>query len=450
MSDSATPLKIVHLISGAGGMFCGSCIHGNTLAAALIRAGHDVTLLPLYTPLRTDEEDVSLRRMAYGGLNVYLQERFALFRKSPRFLDRMLDRPGLVRRLSRWAGRTDPRQLGALTVSMLRGQSGRQAKELAKLLDWLTEDFQPDLVHLSNLLLAGLAGPIRRRLNVPVVVSLTGEDVFLEKLPEPHRSEARRELRLCADQVDAFVALNEYFADRIAEYLAVPRIRVEVIPAGLNLAGHAAQSGGVRPEFSGGARGDFRIGYFSRVCHDKGLHLLADAFDQLVRRQPDCRVLLDAAGYLAAEDRAYLSEIERRLDLPHLAGRFRYRGSPDREGKIAFLQSVDAVCLPAIFPESKGIALLEAWANGKPVVAPRHGAFPELIEDTGGGILYDPWDAAALAAALAELAADRDRAAAMGRRGLEAVSDRYHDALMADRTLRLYRKVIAEASGPRS
>lgn len=448
MSDSARPLKIVQLISGAGGMYCGSCMHGSTLAAALIRARHDVTLLPLYTPLRTDEDDVSHPRLAYGGLNVYLQERFALFRKTPRLLDRLLDRPGLVRRLSRWAGKTDPRQLGALTVSMLRGESGRQAKELAKLLDWLAGEFHPHVVHLSNLLLAGLAGPIRRRLGVPVIVSLTGEDIFLEKLPEPYYSEARRELRLSAEQVDVFVALNQYFANRMMEYLAVPPARIEVIPAGLKLAGHAAESGPGRLLPSKTATGEFRIGYFSRVCPDKGLHLLADAFDQ-VARQPDCRVRLDAAGYLAAEDRPYLKEIQRRLNAPHLAGRFRYLGSPDRNGKIAFLQSVDAVCLPAVFPESKGIALLEAWANGRPAVVPRHGAFPELVADTGGAILYDPGDAAALAAALVELAADRDRAADLGRRGLEAVRDRYHDALMAERTARLYAKLADQVTRPR-
>lgn len=450
MSDSAATLKIVHLVSGAGGMYCGSCMHGSTLAAALIRAGHEVTLLPLYTPLRTDEDDVSERRLAYGGLNVYLQERFALFRKSPRFLDQLLDRPGLVRWLSRWAGRTNARQLGAMTVSMLRGQSGRQAKELAKLLDWLTGKFRPDVVHLSNLLLAGLAGPIRRRLGVPVVASLTGEDVFLEKLPEPHNTEARRLLQLRAQDIDVLIALNEYFANRMMEYLAVPRARIEVIPPGLKLAGHAAESGPGKLVSSGATIGDFRIGYFSRVCHDKGLHLLAAAFEKIIRRQPECRFRLDAAGYLAAEDRPYLRQIERRLNSPPLAGRFCYRGSPDRNGKTAFLQSVDAVCLPAVFPESKGIAMLEAWANGKPVVAPRHGVFPELVADTGGGILYDPGDAAALAAALVELSADRDRAAAMGRRGLEAVRDRYHDRLMAERTARLYRTVAERTTGPRN
>ena len=446
MSDS--PLKIVHLVSGAGGMYCGSCMHAGTLAAALVRAGHDVTLLPLYTPLRTDEEDLSEHRLSYGGLNVYLQQRFALFRASPRLLDWLLDRPGLVRWLSRWAGRTDARRLGELTVSMLRGQSGRQAKELAKLLDRLSGEFQPDIVHLSNLLLAGLAGPIRRRLGVPVVVSLTGEDVFLEKLPEPHCSEARRQLRLCAEQVDTIVALNEYFANRMAEYLAADRARIEVIPAGLKLAGHAAELGPGPPLPPQAGRSDFRIGYFSRVCPEKGLHLLADAFEQVVRRRPDCRLRLDAAGYLAAEDRPYLKQIERRLSAPELAGRFRYLGSPDRKEKIAFLQSVDAVSLPAVFPESKGLACLEAWANARPVVAPSHGVFPELVEDTGGGILYDPGDPTALAEAITGLAADRDRAAAIGRRGLEAVRNRYHDGLMAERMARLYRRTVDRATGP--
>ena len=425
--SNASPLSIIHLISGAGGMYCGSCLHGNTLATALLEAGHDVMLMPLYTPVRTDDESIRQERLAFGGLNVFLQEKFSLFRKTPAFIDRLLDRPSLVNWLSRWGGKTDAAQLGSLTVSMLRGESGRQSKEVAKLLDLLTKVPRIDVVHLSNVLLAGLAGPIRTRLNVPVVVSLTGEDIFFEKLPEPYATETREELQRCAGQIDAMVAMNHHFASLMADYLCVPKEDIHVIPPGIKLAGH-----GTDKEASDTTKKEdcFRIGYFSRICHDKGLHLLAEAVEILAQKKPDLRFTLHAAGYLASEDRAYLRDIEHRFDTGQLRGRFHYAGSPDRSGKIDFLQSVDIVCLPSVFPESKGIAALEAWANGRPVVAPNAGAFPELVSDTGAGVLFEPGNAESLATSLLELAENPNLVKELGRHGVEAVQNRYHDALM--------------------
>jgi glycosyltransferase involved in cell wall biosynthesis len=437
--SNTPPLKVVHLISGAGGMYCGSCMHGNTLAAALLEAGHDVMLMPLYTPVRTDEQSVHQEQLAFGGLNVFLQQKFSLFRKTPAFIDRLLDRPSLVNWLSRWGGNTDAAELGSLTVSMLRGESGRQSKELAKLLDLLTKLPKIDVIHLSNVLLAGLAGPIRARLNVPVVVSLTGEDIFVEKLPEPHATEVREELQRCAGQIDALVAMNHHFAHRMADYLCVPEEEIHVIPPGIKLAGHGTDPGAPANTKQ---EDDFRIGYFSRICHDKGLHVLAEAIEILAREKPDFRITLNAAGSLASEDRGYLRDIERRFDTGQLRGRFRYAGSPDRSGKIDFLQSVDIVCLPSVFPESKGIAALEAWANGRPVVAPNAGAFPELVNDTGAGVLFELGNSKSLAQSILELAENPDLVKELGRHGVEAVRDRYHDALMAQRTAALYGSLV--------
>ncbi len=436
-----SPLKVVHLISGAGGMYCGSCMHGNTLAAALLDAGHDVLLMPLYTPVRTDDESIRHEQLAFGGLNVFLQQKFPLFRRTPAFIDWLLDRPGLVRWLSRWGGRTDAADLGALTVSMLRGESGRQSKELEKLLDILAKLPKIDVIHLSNVLLAGLAGPIREGLNVPVVVSLTGEDIFVERLPEPYAAETQAELQRCVSHIDALVAMNGHFADRMADYLSVPRQVIHVIQPGIKLAGHAAHSETATTVADPADHDGFRIGYFSRICHDKGLHLLAEALEIVAQEAPDCRFTLEAAGYLGPDDRSYLRDVERRFEQKHLRGRFRYAGSPDRAGKIAFLQSVDVVCLPSVFPESKGIAALEAWANNKPVIAPDAGAFPELVQDTNGGLLFEAGNAQSLARVILEAAGDRSRVTELGRQGMAAVRDRYHDRLLAERTAALYRSL---------
>ena len=216
-------MKIVHLAAGAGGMYCGSCLHGNTLAAALRAAGHDCVLAPMYTPIRTDEPSVSIDRVAFGGINVYLQQHSALFRHTPWLVDRLLDRPKLLSLAAGRSAAVQPEQLGTLSVSMLEGEHGRQRKEVEKLVQWLERDVRPDVVHLNNALLIGVARAIRKRLGVPVVCGLTGEDAFLERLLDPHRARARKRCRERTAEVAAMVAMNRYYADRMAEYLGARR-----------------------------------------------------------------------------------------------------------------------------------------------------------------------------------------------------------------------------------
>src|SRR6266550_8518795 len=151
-------MKIAYITAGAAGMFCGSCMHDNTLVSALNAQGHDALLIPTYTPIRTDEADVSQKRVFFGGINVYLQQKLALFRHTPWLLDRFLDLPRLLRWASRFAVKTQASDLGELTVSMLQGKHGRQRKEFDKLLHWLETDVRPELVNLTNGLLSGMVG----------------------------------------------------------------------------------------------------------------------------------------------------------------------------------------------------------------------------------------------------------------------------------------------------
>jgi glycosyltransferase involved in cell wall biosynthesis len=425
-------MKIVYLAAGAGGMYCGSCLHGNTLAAALQAAGQECTLAPMYAPLRTDEPSVSIDRVTFGGINVYLQQHSAVFRHTPWFLDRLLDQPGLLRLATGHSASVRPEQLGELTVSMLEGQQGHQRKELAKLVQWLERDARPDVVHINNALLLGVVHEIGQRLGVPVVCSLSGEDTFLEKLPEPFGGQARELLQQHAAEAAALVAMNRYYADRMAEYLSVPRQRIRVIWPGLNLADHGMRQPGPRP---------FTIGYLARICPDKGLHQLAAALRLLAADADLPPVRVQAAGYLDPADGPYLADIQRQVAADGLGDRFEYLGELDRAAKIAFLQSLDLFCLPTVYRESKGLSVLEAWANAVPAVLPAHGAFPEMIEDTGGGLLCEPNDPAALAAALKRMVLDADLAAECGRKARQAVHERYNSAEMARRMVELYEEV---------
>ncbi len=441
-------MRILYLASGAGDMYCGSCLQGNTLAAAVRKAGEDAILAPLYTPLRTDEDNQSIDRIAYGGLNVFLQQRSASFRHSPWFLDRLLDRPWLLRWLGRRSTAVRPEALGELTVSMLRGEEGRQRKELDKLIDWLRREVRPQIVHLSNVLLAGLARQIAGRLEVPVVATLSGEDLFLDGLPEPHRGEARAVLRQRCGDLAALVAPNHYYARHMTDYLGLRSERVHVVPLGLNMTGHGSPvSSSVVPPREDGPAGRRAIGYLARICPEKGLHLLLEAIEHLAadRRLPPFRVL--AAGYLGPADQPYLKKISDQAEELGLGDRFTYLGELSRSDKLAFLQSLDVMTMPTVYPESKGLPVLEAWANGIPVVVPEHGAFPEMIADTGGGLLFKPGDARSLAERLAELLSTPEQAVEHGRRGQQAVRQRHGAELMAQRTIALYRSLLGEPSG---
>ncbi len=427
-------MKIAYLAAGAAGMYCGSCLHDNTLAAALLDMGEDVVLVPIYTPIRTDETDVSQPRVFFGGINAYLQQKVPLFRHTPRWLDNLLDHPALLRLLAGRGASVDPAKLGAMTVSMLRGEEGNQRKELDKLVDWLLDEVRPDVVHLSNSMMLGLARRIAERCGPPVVCSLSGEDIFLEKLQPPHYEQARELLRERAAEVQAFTALNQYYAGFMAEYLSVHRDRIHVIPHGLQLAEHGKGT-------ESAPRLPLRVGYLARICEDKGLHLLVEACEHLVQRHGLTSFELHTAGYLGGGDRAYLRDLQLRAAQGALAGKFHYHGELDRTEKIEFLQSLHLFSTPTVYRESKGLPLLEAWANGIPAVVPAHGTFPELVKDTGGGLLHQPHDPADLAAKLAELLQDHAHARQLGQAGQKAIHERYHAAEMADRTLALYRQL---------
>jgi glycosyltransferase involved in cell wall biosynthesis len=429
-------MRLLALTAGAAEMYCGSCLRDNALAAELLARGHDVTLLPVYTPTVTDEPNVSADRVFLGGISVYLEQKVPLFRKTPWIVDRLWDSPGVIKALAgRASGGVDPHGLGELTVSMLEGEDGFQAKEIRKLVHWLQAQPPYDLITLPNSLLVGLAPALARASGTPIACTLQGEDLFLEGTPEPHRTRARDLIRKHAPAVDGFVAVSGYYKHFMSEYLGLPPGRVHVAPLGINVQDFE----GPRPE----RQGPFTLGFFARVAPEKGLHLLADAYRVLRQERglPPSRLV--AAGYLAPEHRGYLAGIEERLREWGLLAEFRYEGALDRQAKARFLRGLDVLSVPSPYAEPKGLYLLEALACGVPVVQPRHGAFPEVLEKAGGGVLFPPGDVGALADALHTLASDPAAARALGAAGAAGVRRHYDVAHMAERVLEVYETVIS-------
>jgi glycosyltransferase involved in cell wall biosynthesis len=425
-------VKILFVTAGAAGMYCGSCLRDNALAAELKARGHDVVLVPLYTPTLTDEPNVSEGRVFFGGISVYLQQRAGFFRRAPRLLDKILDAPWLIKAASSGSISTNPRTLGELTISMLKGEDGNQRKEFEKLLEWLVSEPPPDVIQLPNALLASLARPLRRELKRPVHCTLQGEDLFLDGLHKTHRTEALNQIRENATYVDRFTAVSEYYAAFMAKYLGIPAEKIDVVPLGINLDGFGPRrDSSTRP---------FTVGYLARVAPEKGLFGLCEAYVRFRQMPGVDSARLEAAGYLAPDQKNYLADSERRLAIAGLGSEFQYRGALDRAQKIEFLRNLDVFSVPTVYVEPKGLFLLEAMACGVPVVQPRHGAFPEMLAKTSGGMLVNPDDPQSLAEGLYRLWNAPALRAELGQNGFDGVRQHYSIARSADRALEVYQR----------
>ena len=427
-------MKVAYITAGAAGMYCGTCIHDNMVATVLKKQGHNVSLIPTYTPTRTDEANVSLNRVFFGGINVYLQQKLSLFRHTPWTLDKLLDNPTLLNGLARFSSSTDAQDLGQLTVSMLSAEQGHQSKELAKLVKWLAEENKPDIVYLTNSMLVGFTREIKKALAVPVICALQGEDIFLQDLIEPYRSEALTLLRERAVDPDGFVAPCRYYAQFMADtYLHVPIDKIDVVPLGLNMEGHGSPVEKPEPP-------PFIIGYLARICPEKGLHILVDAFRLVAEALGADNVQLHVAGYLGKKDEPYLEELVNQIQTWGLSDSFVHHGEVTRTQKIEFLNRLHVFSVPTVYRESKGLSIIESLANGVPVVQPQHGTFPEMIEATEGGILVAPESSESVAAGIVELLNDTERREYLGETGKINVHQKFSDTIIAEQLLKVFEK----------
>jgi glycosyltransferase involved in cell wall biosynthesis len=414
-------------------MYCGSCLRDNAMATELMARGHDVLLLPVYTPTFTDEPNVSNDHVVLGGISAYLEQYVPVFRKTPRWLDRLWDSKTALNLATRRSISTNPKMLGEMTVSVLKGEGGFQRKEIDKFIDWVKDAAPPDVVNLPYTLLLGLAKPIKQALKAPIMCTLQGEDLFLDNLQEPYRTQSLDLIRDHLQHVDLFLSVSEYYADFMPGYLGIPREKIQVVPIGINPHGFDRKSK---------QGGPFTIGFLGRIAPEKGLRVLAEAYCLLRQSGELPEARLEAAGYMAADSKPYLEDIQKTLQDAGVESEFHYRGVLERAEKIAFLQTLDVMSMPATYDEPKGVTLLEAMACGVPLVQPRRGAFTEIVENTSGGLLVQPDDPQSLSDGILKIARDQQLAAELSANGFRGVRERYTAAHMADKVLEAYESVI--------
>ena len=426
-------MNIVQITPGAGKMYCGNCFRDNALVAALRRMGHSTLLVPLYLPLTLDETDQSAGTpIFFSGVNVYLEQKSAFFRHAPQWLHRLLAAPALLRWAAEKTARTRPGDLGELTLSMLRGEAGHQARELEELIAWLKTQPAPDVICLSNALLLGMARRLRSEIRAPVVCLLQGEDSFLDALPSPHREKAWAALAERAASVDSFIASSRYFGDLMGQRLGLDAERVRIIPNGINLEGYAPAASPPQPPV---------LGYFARMCREKGLDTLVDAFILLKQRNRIKDLKLRVGGGCGPSNAKFVAALRSRLETRGFLNDAEFHPNLDRPGKQAFLRSLSVFSVPALYGEAFGLYLIEAWASGVPVVQPRHASFPELVQATGGGLLCAPGSPQALAEGIEQLLSDEEKRRAMGKAGREAAVAKFTIERLARDTIEAFESI---------
>ncbi|MCK5146384.1 glycosyltransferase family 4 protein [bacterium] len=429
-------MKLIQLIPGAGNNFyCENCLRDHGLAKALCDLGHDAMLVPLYLPIMTDSDNTDTAMpVFFGGINVYMQQKLNFFRRSPQWIDKLLDHPRLLRWAAGMQGMTRAKDLAETTISMLKGQDGHQVKELNKLIEWLKTENDVDAIYISNALLLGLARPIKEALNIPVFCALQDEDIFIDPLPENYRQQVWDLMAQQVQYVDGFITVSDYYAEFMSNKISIPSEKLHRIYNGIDISQHSIRQSLPNPPV---------IGYLERQCPDKGLHTLVEAFIKLKSSDIIKDIQLHIAGGQTAEDAVYVRKLKRRIRKAGFEKDVLFLPNLSQAAKVEFLSNLTLLSVPARHAEAFGIYILDALAAGVPVVLPDHGAFPEILKKTGGGQLYAPHDVATLAETLELMLGDTKDAKSMGLKGRTAVEKHFTIEKMAHQYAKVFEQIIS-------
>ncbi len=364
-------------------MYCGGCFRDNAIVAALRKREHEVLMVPLYLPLTLDEPDQTDGTPTFfSGLNVYLEQKSKLFRKAPKWVHKLAGSKLVLNMIARQAVKTRPEDVGELTLSMLLGECGNQARELDDLIAFLkAQDEKPDVIVLSNALMLGMVRKLRFELDVPVVVTLQGEDYFVNSLDDEHRDICWQHMRHRAQEVDLFVTPSQYYAAEMMRHLEIEPERMRIVHNGINLEGYMQAAVAPHPP---------SLGYFARMCEEKGLGLLVDTFIELKSRKSVPHFKLRVGGGCGPGDQPYVNEMKDKMRRAKCLADVEWYPNLSRGDKLSFFRQLTVFCTPATYGESFGLYLIEAMAAGIPPVQPNVAAFPEIIEAVGGGFLAEP------------------------------------------------------------
>jgi glycosyltransferase involved in cell wall biosynthesis len=429
-------MKIVYLITGSGGSFyCGNCYRDMIYLKAIRKVpGITASAIPLYLPPDDTNIETGLdKKVFFGAISMYLREKVPFLRNMPVFMDKLFDSAPMLKIAAHRAGSTRTEGLEEMTLNMIKGENAFPEKELQRLVDYLTRDGKPDIIHLSNALIIGLARRIKKKLDVKIVCSLLNEDDWIDEMAEPYQSRAWKLISKEASNVDAFLTPSNYYKEMFISKTGISGDNFQVIPLGIDPGDLAKIE--KRDNYPA-------IGYFCRINFQNGFDKLVDAFIELKTANDLPGLTLHVSGGYTSDDKPFISDQIRKIKTNGLKSFVRIYPEFQGNSKQEFFSNIDVMSVPVRKHDGYGLYLLEANAAGVPVVQPATGAFPEIVARTMGGITYSPDSVTELSTSLLQLLKDNDFRSGLGKQGKEKVLTELSLEKMSEGLSRVYNSLI--------
>jgi glycosyltransferase involved in cell wall biosynthesis len=428
-------MKIVYLITGSGGSFyCGNCYRDMIYLRAIRKVpGTNASAIPLYLPPdETTSESGLDKNVFFGAISMYLREKVPFLKNMPVFFDKLVDSGPMLRMAARRAGTTRTEGLEEMTLNMIKGENAFPEKELQRLVDYLVRDGKPDIIHLSNALIVGLARRIKKKIDVKIVCSLLNEDDWIDEMAEPYQSQAWKLISREASNVDAFLTPSNYYKELFIEKTGISGNNFHVIPLGLDPGDLTkTEKKAVWPS----------IGYFCRINSQNGFDKLVDAFIELKSGDNLPGLTLHISGGYTGDDKPFIAEQIKKIKNAGLKSFVRIYPEFQGNSKQEFFSNIDVLSVPVRKIDGYGLYLLEANSAGVPFVQPATGAFPEIVARTTGGITYSPDSVAELSVSLLQLLKDNELRNRLGRQGKEKVLSELSLEKMSEGLSKVYNQV---------
>ncbi len=408
-------MKVIYLITGSGGSFyCANCYRDMLYFRAIRKMpGITANAVPLYLPPDDAGTETGFdKHIFFGAISMFLREKVGFLKNMPVFLEKFFDLKPFLKLAARQAGTTSTEGYEELTINMIEGDNAFRKKEVDRLVSYLVKDGKPDVVHLSNALILGLARQLKNRIKAKVVCSLLNEDDWIDDMSEPWRSKAWEMIGRESVYVDHFITPSNYYRQLFISKTGVNGDNIHVIPLGFE------------PEPPFGKRNTDRppaLGYFSRISHYNGFDKLVDAFIELKTKHSIPDLNLNICGGYTGTDKTFISDQIRKIREQGFQKSIKIYPEFQGNKKMEFFNDVDVISVPVRKYDGYGLYILEANSSGVPVVQPATGAFPEIIAATGGGITYVPDTVEELSVSLKKLLTDRELASKLGETGKERV-----------------------------
>ncbi len=432
-------MKILHIIPGSGGSFyCGNCLRDSKYVEALKKLNHEVVKIPMYLPLFDDVDDqVKEVPVFYGAISIYLKQMSPIFRKAPKWFDRFLNSGPMLKFAAKMAGSTRATGLEDMTISMLLGEEGKQNEELDRMVNWIGDNCNPDVIHMSNALLNGIAPKLKQVLNVPIICSLQDEDVWIDPMEEKYQTESWGLMEENSEYIDAYISVSEYYSKLIQEKMNIPKEKLHTLHLGVDPKEYSTNESP-----SHRVTESLSIGFISRMCYGNGIDIAVDAFVLLKQMTGFEKVRLYLTGGSTGDDKEILKSIRKTIKKNNLAEQVVFEDDFENEGRTKFFESVSFISVPVRNGEAFGLYLLESMASGVPVIQPALGAFPEIIELSKGGMTYEPNTPEKLAETWADLLNNPDEIKKMGEAGRSGVEKHFNIYDQGKQLIDIYKKLI--------